>query len=180
MIISFAWTTDALLAGRKTCTRRDWNPAYAAKFTAGKVADAYDHLPRAHGKKIGDVQIKRVPYPERLCDIPDEDYEGEGLKFMEEKGLRIRGVEPIDWFNAWRDSTKVMFVVRFDLVFPCDRCGGFTTLVPFGPGNLQRLCPLCWAGWEYYAEDHGRQCRGTAEEWRTVYREFCNTKGVEL
>lgn len=127
MIISFAWTTDAFLAGRKTCTRRDWKKEYAARFRQGTVHEAYDRLPRVHGKKIGNVEIRRTPYLERLCDIPDEDYEAEGLKFMEERGLLIRGLAPIDWFNAWRDSKETLFVVRFDPVFPClpGGCGIF-------------------------------------------------------
>jgi len=32
MILSFAWTTDALLAGRKTCTRRVWKDAHFQFF----------------------------------------------------------------------------------------------------------------------------------------------------
>lgn len=35
--ISFAWTTDALLAGRKTCTCRDWERDYAERFKAGDL-----------------------------------------------------------------------------------------------------------------------------------------------
>lgn len=31
-IISFAWTTEALLCGQKSVTRRDWSDNYAAKF----------------------------------------------------------------------------------------------------------------------------------------------------
>ncbi len=116
MIISFAWTTDALVAGRKTCTRRHWDPEYAARFRAGTVHDAYDRLPRVGGKKIGRIRLTRDPYQERLCDIPDTDYEAEGLKYMEERGLLIQELEPIDWFSVWRDSTKTMFVVRFQLV----------------------------------------------------------------
>ena len=31
-IISFAWTTDALLQCKKTVTRRDWDDKYASRF----------------------------------------------------------------------------------------------------------------------------------------------------
>lgn len=32
MIVSFAWTTGAFLAGRKSRTRREWDDAYARRF----------------------------------------------------------------------------------------------------------------------------------------------------
>ena len=177
MIISFAWTTDALLAGRKTCTRRDWNREYAAKFVKGTVADAYDRLPRVHGKPVGKVEIQRPPYPERLRDIPDSDYEAEGLKFMEEKGLLIRGITPREWFDNWRASDQVLFVVRFALVFACDRCGIWTDADKFGPDGFKlRLCPLCAADWQYYADDHSREATESLESFKGVYREFCTTK----
>jgi hypothetical protein len=35
MDISFAWTTPALVADRKRCTRRDWSADYAARFREG-------------------------------------------------------------------------------------------------------------------------------------------------
>ena len=45
MIISFAKTTGALLAGKKTVTRRDWPESHAKKYKAGDVAIAYDKQP---------------------------------------------------------------------------------------------------------------------------------------
>ncbi len=60
MLISFAWTTGVLLAGRKTVTRRAgwkastmkrWQDAYDRHQL---VHDAYDKLPRSGGKKVGD------------------------------------------------------------------------------------------------------------------------------
>ncbi len=32
MILSFSWTTDALLAGKKTCTRHQWSPRTAQSW----------------------------------------------------------------------------------------------------------------------------------------------------
>ena len=178
MIISYAWTTDALLAGRKSVTRRNWNPGYAAKFREGTVHDAFDHLPRAHGKKIGDVQIARVPYPERASDIPDADFEGEGLKYMEEKGLLIRGITPRAWFERWRASDETLFVVRFRLVFHCDRCGEWTDADKIGPNSYRlRLCPLCAADWQYYADDHSQELNRSLAAWKGGYEAFCQTKG---
>ena len=177
MIISYAWTTEALLAKRKKVTRRDWSREYAARFHAGAVHLAYDRNPRIGGKKVGDVQIERVPYPERLCDIPDEDFELEGLAYMEEKGTLILGKTPREFFNAWRSFRDVVFVVRFDLVFKCDRCGAWTTDRTFGPDNTDRLCPLCWVDWSYV----GDRIWGGEKDWRYHYKEFCATerKGLD-
>ncbi|MBW2053822.1 MAG: ASCH domain-containing protein [Deltaproteobacteria bacterium] len=44
-IVSFAWTTEALLAGRKTVTRRCWNERYAGRFKSGDLVQAYDRNP---------------------------------------------------------------------------------------------------------------------------------------
>ena len=173
MIISYAWTTEALLAERKKVTRRDWSREYAARFHAGTVHDAYDRLPRVHGKKIGDVRIERVPYPERACDIPDEDYELEGFAYMEEKGILIRGWTPREFFTRLRFTRDVLFVVRFDLVFKCDRCGTWTTSAPFGPKYNKRLCPLCWSDWSYYYGDRSFDC---PSDWESRYDAFCATE----
>ena len=172
MIISYAWTTDALLAGRKKVTRREWSKEYAARFRAGTVHLAYNRNPRIGGKKVGDVRIDRVPYPERACDIPDEDYELEGFAYMEEKGIRIRDWTPREFFEAWRQRRDVLFVVRFDLVFKCDRCGTWTTDRTFGPDNKDRLCPLCWVDWSYT----GDREHDDKEDWRRHYEAFCATE----
>ena len=63
-IISFAWTTEALLAGIKTCTRRDWNDDYARRFKNGEFCQAFDRNPRAGGKRVGIGGGNCVLYPE--------------------------------------------------------------------------------------------------------------------
>lgn len=115
MIISFAWTTDALLAGRKTVTRRDWSREYAARFKAGSIHQAYNRGPRIGGHKVADILIIQQPYPERTCDIPDDDYEAEGFAYMEEQGILIRGMTPREFFEVRQMSREVLFVVRFKL-----------------------------------------------------------------
>jgi len=170
--MSFAWTTDALLAERKKVTRRDWSKEYAARFRERTVHLAYNRLPRIGGNKVGDVRISGPPYPEDTRNIPDADFELEGLKYMEEKGLLIRGRTPREFFEAWRQSPQVLFVVRFDLVFPCDRCGEWTTAAAFGPYEKKRLCPLCWVDWSYFAEARSVQCRASSASWEEVYSAF--------
>jgi hypothetical protein len=59
VIISFAWTVPALIAGQKTVTRRVWSSGHAAKFHAGDVVDAWDKSPRAHGRRVATIEITR-------------------------------------------------------------------------------------------------------------------------
>jgi len=77
-IISFAWTTEALLAGKKTVTRRDWNDKYAASFRNGDIVAAWDQNPRYGGKKIAEIKLTRDPYKQWLHEVTDEDEIKEG------------------------------------------------------------------------------------------------------
>lgn len=50
LIISFSWTTPALLVLLKTCTRRDWNWGYAKRFRKGDFLQAWNFSPRFRNK----------------------------------------------------------------------------------------------------------------------------------
>lgn len=175
MIISFAWTTDALLAGVKKVTRRDWSKEYAAKFRSGSVHSAWDKNPRIHGKQVGDVLLVLSPYPERTRDIPDHHYELEGFQYMEDRGLKVNGRTPREHFDAWRESNQVLFVLHFELAYCCDRCVKWTTKVTFGPRDDKRLCALCWMDWRYYSDSRSNRTRQSSDVWEELYNEFCAT-----
>lgn len=111
MIISFAWTTEALLSGKKTCTRRRWSERYFQQWVRAwrqgrLVHDAYDRLPRAGGGKVGEIRLTCEPYRERLRDMSEEDLEAEG-------GLWDSKEEFIELFG---DSEERVVVVRFELM----------------------------------------------------------------
>lgn len=78
LIISFAHTTKALLAGKKTVTRRFWDDRHAAKFRKGMAVQAWDRSPRAGGKCVAVIELTENPYRERLRNMPDGDLEAEG------------------------------------------------------------------------------------------------------
>jgi hypothetical protein len=61
-IISFAWTTPALLAGSKCVTRREWDKKYAESFEAGEYVQAFDKSPRAGGKCVAIIELTQKPY----------------------------------------------------------------------------------------------------------------------
>jgi len=119
MIISFAWTTDAFKAGRKSRTRRQWQDKYAKIFLngieKGKVHDAYDRQPRFGGKKIGELIITSMK-KEHMSKMPDEDYEREGFKFMEENNIEIWKMNPRDAFEDWRKDDSTPWIVDFKRV----------------------------------------------------------------
>ncbi len=112
LIVSFAWTTDSFLAGRKTRTRRDWKDSYAEMFKPGYFVQAWDRQPRFGGKKIGEIVIVKV-WKQNTSQLTEEDYEKEGFAYMEEKGIKMWGKPARQAFDDWKKETKDMWVVDF-------------------------------------------------------------------
>lgn len=82
-ILSFALTTEELLAGKKSVTRRDWKDSHMANWqrwydARRRVHSAYDQLPIAGGQKIAEIRLTVRPYWERLENMPESDLEAEG------------------------------------------------------------------------------------------------------
>ena len=124
-IISFAWTTPALIARRKTVTRRDWNSDYARTFRNGDFVQAWNRSPRFRGEQVGVIQLTEAPYLEQSGDMPDADYEGEGFAYFDEhpdllpKGrgsVLTAGESMLDSFNLWKASDEPLWVIRFKVV----------------------------------------------------------------
>lgn len=119
-IISFAYTTSALVADRKTCTRRYWSEPYARRFQKNEMVQGWDKLPRCLGKQVAWVRITTAPYFEAMSLMPDSDYEAEGYAYFQENPhlLPARpGLMGTSWaeFEAWRRSPDSMWVVRLKL-----------------------------------------------------------------
>lgn len=115
-IISFAWTTPALLAGRKTVTRREWSEDYAQRFHAGDEIAAYNRNPRHGGRQVATILLTADPYRESTKQAPEEDYEGEGFAFLEEQGAKVDGLPPKTLWRAWHLYPQEMWVIRFEVV----------------------------------------------------------------
>lgn len=114
MIISFAWTTPALLAGAKTVTRRDWSVDYARRFTVGMLVDAWDHSPRTRkGRKVATIRITRAPYIERSDVLSNEHYSREGFVWLREHGDRETVARIM---RTWGDNWRYLYVIEFELV----------------------------------------------------------------
>jgi hypothetical protein len=115
-IISFAWTTPALLARRKTVTRRDWHADYARRFHAGDIVLAYDKNPRARGKQIATLRLTHDPYWERGCDMPDDDWEREGFAYLQEQATDVNGTDPATLWRQMKTTDDGLWVIRFEIM----------------------------------------------------------------
>ena len=118
MIISFGWTTPALLAGAKTCTRRDWNPKHAAKFKAGMLVDAWNTSPRnvkGNPHKIATIRLTADPYIESSAafDVTGPDDAAEGFQWLIGHG---HGETVGDIIEDWLAHPRDLYVVRFEVV----------------------------------------------------------------
>ena len=114
-IISFAWTTPALLAGRKTRTRRDWADRHAKTFHIGDRIQAWNHVPRVKGAvKVGEIVITGVRR-ERYCDVKAEDWEKEGFAYLTENGLPLGDTTPGELFTDWALDDSSVWVIDFKL-----------------------------------------------------------------
>ena len=115
-MISFAWTTPALLCGRKTVTRRGWKDSWARGFNRGDLVAAYDRQPRYGGQQVATIQLEEQPYKESTKLAPWSDYEAEGLAYLESIGAKVDGLAPKTFWKAWHLFPKEMWVVRFSLI----------------------------------------------------------------
>lgn len=106
--ISFAWTTDALLKGRKTVTRRFWDDRYARQFHAGDQVAAYNKSPRSGGRQVATIRITREPYKQSLYDVTDRDEQLEG-------GLWGSGYEYREAMIE-QGRGEMVWVIEFELV----------------------------------------------------------------
>jgi hypothetical protein len=106
MIISFAWTTDVFLQGRKTATRRHWDDKYAQRFKPRMIVDAYDKNPRIGGKKIGQIKVTKI-YKQRLGDMTEDDLTKEG-------GLLWDTLD--DFVKMLGGEDKIVWVLEFEKV----------------------------------------------------------------
>lgn len=132
MIISFGWTSDALLAGFKDTTRRDWDREYvrlcqsSGRLIDRYILDAWDALPRVKSKNpkmIARVQLKAEPLLSR--ELPPTDYAREGFEWLSRHGYTLNGIPPLEtwrgWEYIWRGENiaqpaNPLWVIRFNVV----------------------------------------------------------------
>lgn len=114
--ISFGWTCPALLAGRKTVTRRDWKDSHAARFHKGDLVAAYDRSPRNGGHQVATLRLIADPHKESSALAPVQDYEREGFAYLEEHGFKVMGHRPKVLWRLWHLRPIDLWVVRFEVL----------------------------------------------------------------
>ena len=113
MILSFGWTTQEFLDGKKTVTRRLWKEktliAWQNAWDKGKITHkAYSKQPSYGGQQIGLIELTCRPYLEPIAEMPESDCLAEG-------GKCATVAEFIDYYFKG-DRTLVPVVVRFKKV----------------------------------------------------------------
>ena len=116
MIISFAWTTPALLAGHKKRTRRDWTTEYAQKFHKGDQCYAYNRNPRNGGKPVAIIEHMADPYLQSTKKLMPVDYHLEGFMYLATYGDDAQKKRVEDIWVSWRSKPVELWVVDFKLV----------------------------------------------------------------
>lgn len=107
-ILSFSMTKQEFLSGNKTVTRRTWADSYHEMWermweTNRLVHDAYDNIPRAGGRKIGQFELINKPYREKLSDMPVDDLIAEGgMCSSIEEFIEFIGKNPNDTVSVIR------------------------------------------------------------------------------
>ncbi len=120
-IISFGWTSPAIVAHVKIKTRRQWKDTHAARFQRSNLIQAYNRSPLYHGERIAIIQLARTPYKEDINLMLDTDYEAEGFAYLHAhpelispSGRKQFGDCSFDHFRRWRDQGGNYWVVEFN------------------------------------------------------------------
>jgi len=112
MIISFGWTRDAFIAGRKSVTRRNWTDNYARGVTPGCLMDAYDCSPRAGGRKIAVIRVLSCQREALSRLITEPAYAREELQ---KEGGMWRDVK--EFLELFRNFHSSPYRIEFEIVY---------------------------------------------------------------
>lgn len=148
MIISFGWTSPALVAHVlytpeaqpiKTVTRREWVESHARRFTPGLVVDAWNTSPRNKARGADPHLIARIriigrPTPEFSKDPPAEDWFKEGFQWLTDHQQKVDGQWPHEIWKNWKwrpwNAASPRFVVRFEVIEVVDPFPALAILTP--------------------------------------------------
>ena len=107
-IVSFSLTTEEFISGRKKVTRRDWSNKHLLMWQNfwdknHLLHDAWDKIPIAGGKFIGNFRLTNRPYIEQLKEMPVKDLKDEGgMCSSLEEFYNFIGKSPNDYVTVLR------------------------------------------------------------------------------
>lgn len=126
MIISFGWTSPALLAGEKSETRREWNRVYLQRmvrhYRQGRtILDAWNTSPRnvradPRPGKIATVMLTDEPRIETIETADGGTWAREGFEYLTLHGFRLDGLTPMELWSQWVENDPPLTVVRFKVI----------------------------------------------------------------
>lgn len=105
-LISFGWTWEQLLLGKKTVTRRTWKARHARQFKVGDVVQAWSRGPHRRGQHVADIEITAIAQ-ERVGDMPEADLAPEGGRWATLEDFAA---------NFPQGPDTMVWVVRFRVV----------------------------------------------------------------
>lgn len=105
-IVSFGWTWEQLLLGRKTVTRRTWKDSHARQFKPGDLVQAWSRGPHRRGEHVATIEILSIAQ-ERVGDMPEADLALEGGRWPTLEAFAR---------NFPQGPDTVVWVVRFCVV----------------------------------------------------------------
>lgn len=114
--ISFAWTTDALVNGHKSVTRREWKDSYVSTFRQGDLVKAYDKRPDFGGKPVALIRLTQTPYQQMSDKVKAVDWIHEGFDYLEKNDKKSGKKTPREIWQDWKDNPRKLWVVRFEVV----------------------------------------------------------------
>jgi len=82
-------------------------------FKGQDTIGALDRTFRARGKQIGTLKLTEEPFQQLTGKMTEFDYKAEGLFWMEKQGIKIRGLAPREFFEAWKQDNEMVWVVTF-------------------------------------------------------------------
>lgn len=125
-IISFGWTTPALLAGEKSETRREWNRVYLRQIQRAyergqRIHDAWNTSPRNNRHdpkpgKIARIELTAEPRIETIDTADAGTWAREGFDYLTAHGYLLDGKTPLQLWEQWLHEDPPLVVVRFKVL----------------------------------------------------------------
>jgi hypothetical protein len=119
MILSFGWTTPAVVIGKKCVTRRQWAERTIRIYERliGHDVDAADSGLQYGGKVFGRVKILDVKRDDDTRKMLEDDWYHEGFDALEALGLKVGRYAPDELWSFWKhENTEPYTRVQFALV----------------------------------------------------------------
>ncbi len=68
--------------------------------------------------------MKKYQIQQLTGKMSEFDYKAEGLYWMEKQGIKIRGLTPREFFENWKQTNEIVFVLTVHMVYEMDGFNG--------------------------------------------------------